>query len=325
MIYVFCDQDADWEWNRDNLGKAISLSGVDGVGCIYAGPDYSQNQKELAAMGVKKLFYADIKCEDSYLAYARLVQKICREEMPEMIVFPGSRLGRAVAATCSVALEAGLVADCIDISRDEDGRLVFSRTALNSSVVAEIIGINHQVMMCTTKQNVFPYEAQEENKGEQGPECICIDLSDVGPLEYTNYELLSSEASEAFQTNLLKADIVISIGRGVSPQSIEKLQKITSDSNDISIGCTRAVVEAGLLPKAVQIGQSGKVIAPKLLILMGVSGASQHLAGIMNAKRIISINNDEAAPIAQLCDVSIKADANEVIDLLCKQFERRQI
>lgn len=322
MIYVLIDDNIDWEWNRDNIGKAVILSKYGEIGCIYCGNDYQEIKGNLEEMGVKKMFHLSMGSNRTYISCAEMVQEVCKRESPELIIFPGSRFGKAVAATCSVPLEAGLVAECIDIERDDGERLVFSRTALNSSVVVEIVGMNHDLMMCTTKQNAFPWEKDCQKQGKISLENVVINVGDkVGSLD-TFIEILETNESQIPRSNLVNAEVVVCIGRGVNYQSIEKLKAITEKRN-IALGCTRAVVEAGYLPKELQIGQSGKVVAPKLLILMGVSGASQHLAGIMNSKKIISINNDENAPMGRFCDVSVVADANEVVDVLYEQLERK--
>lgn len=316
MIYVFCDHEVDWKWNRDNIGKALSLSENDNVGCFYSGDDESIITNQLTKLGVKKMIYCSVPMNGTYLSYTQFICGICKTENPELVIFPGSNLGRAVAATCAILLEAGLVADCIDVSKDYDGSYIFSRTALNSSVVAHISGINHRMMMCTTKQNVFPFKVEYTMRTTTSL-CMTRTSLDVLPKLFDfGYEIIQSiKYEQATHKDLLTAPIVFSVGRGVSQQNIDKLWKISQQCG-VALGCTRAVVEAGGLPKTMQIGQSGKVIAPKLLILLGVSGASQHIAGFVNAKKVISINIDENAPIRNFCDIVITVDANELITLL---------
>lgn len=325
MIYVFYDHEVDWEWNRDNIGKALLLSENCGVGCLYGGEDKSVVENSVSKLGVEKLIYSKISRNETYLAYAQFVCEICKIEYPELIIFPGSKLGKAVAATCSISLEAGLVADCIDITKDCNGSYIFSRTALNASVIAQIKGINHRMMMCTTKQNAFPFQLEYTVRTDRPLHITKINADSFAKSNNIGYEIIESiECEQSFQSNLLSSPIVFSVGRGISQQSIDKLQQLTQRSN-LALGCTRAVVEAGSLPKSMQIGQSGKVIAPELLILLGVSGASQHMAGIMNSKKIISINIDKNAPVREICDISIIADANEVITFLFDYMRRSSI
>lgn len=325
MIYIFWDDDIDPKWNRDNIEKALSLSKGNELGCIYVGENINLIKSNLVEFGVHKLFFAEILSKDIYLLYVKCICEICEIEKPELIIFPGSKLGKAVAATCEILLDAGLVADCIDISLDKNEKYIFSRTALNSSIIAQIVGMNCSVILCTTKQNAFLSDKNYRRQTERDLEVIKINIDSLEKIKACNYEVIQSinKMKPSLDVDLMKAKVVINIGRGVNKQNIDRLLQISQISK-IGIGCTRAVVEEGNLPQSMQIGQSGKVITPELLILLGISGASQHVAGILNAKKIIAVNIDKDAPIKEYSDIFILADVNEVIPYLINYYTERR-
>jgi electron transfer flavoprotein alpha subunit len=246
---------------------------------------------------------------------------MAKEYFPELIMFPSTSFGRACAASLQGLINAGLTADCIDIGIHTDGRYLFSRTALNSSVIANIVCINTKIQMCTVRKNVFASfvslfpetgKVTEFKKSAPGKRTNGIKLLLREPLNLTPNRQLEN------------AKLVFAFGRGIGNKSTLQLFYEAAEFFGAEVAGTRAVVEEGLLDRSRQVGQSGISIAPNLYVAFGISGASQHIVGIKNANCIIAVNKDEAAPIFEYANYCIIDDCHTILDGLMKMAQRKE-
>lgn len=239
------------------------------------------------------------------------VYALIKQTDPEVLLFPATETGKAVAAVLSTRLEAGLTADCIDIAMDEEETLYFSRAAINDTVIAKIQCHNSRIKMGTVKEGAFI--KKKRSNASNGRIIRYPFVSDQPKRAYTVEVLDSIHSVAENAVDIGASRIVFCIGRGVKNEKIRQNIYAIADKLGAVIVGTRAVVEEGILTKERQVGQSGKSIAPQIYVGFGVSGASQHMVGIKNAGMIVAVNNDKDAPIFQYADCKVIDDVDTIV------------
>lgn len=301
------------------ISKARTLADKGGhlVSVLYIGDERESTIKEISECGADFLILGTGCTTVGVWKYSDIITSVIKKRKPELILFQASSFGKDIAAIISTRFEAGLTADCIDILYDPEEGFRFVRAAICDSVIAQISCINCDMNMGTVKEGVFercsaerksdiqvlsfPVEADEDAYDKN---VICIDTRQA--------EQVKSEI------NINEYATVFCIGRGASsPECVEAIYALAKKYHACVVG-TRPVIEEGIMKKERQVGQSGKSISPQLYVGFGVFGASQHLVGIRNAKKIIAVNKDPNAPIFDYADYSIVADVKELLNELNK-------
>jgi electron transfer flavoprotein alpha subunit len=282
---------------------------------------------------------------------AALLAGAVRERHPRTLLLPASLQGRTVAALTAAQLETGLTADCTSLELDEEsGGLLQIRPALGGNIRATIItraAGPGRPEMATVRSGVFPLRRYPES-APQHESCVVPGRGhklEGGPAglrpatvrlhEEAGAGSAGTGSAGAGQTAAgtadgavtgedggvdTAADVVLAVGRGIG--SAERLQAFVQPLMEVlqsrlhlrvSLACSRAVVEAGILPYEYQIGQTGKSVRPSLYIAVGISGAIQHRLGMEHSSRIVSINPDAEAPIHALSDYAVVATVEEAL------------
>lgn len=248
--------------------------------------------------------------------YAKTAIDIIREIKPDIFLIGATTQGRDLAPRISTSLHTGLTADCTGLDINEKGQLAATRPTFGGQLMATIL-CKELPQMATVRPKVFKPLAQNIVKNT---EFIYIEpqINDIKRktefIEFQKY--LNNSINE-----LDSAEIIVSGGRGMKNEDGFLLLKKFAHIIGGTVGATRGAVEKGLVPQDLQIGQTGKTVAPKLYIACGISGAIQHIVGMENSKRIIAINNDPKAPIFDHCDCGIVGDVFDVIPKLIEEFK----
>lgn len=249
----------------------------------------------------------------SATAYAKVIAEAAKREQTDILLLPATAMGRDSAPRVAVKLDAGLASDCIALKVD-DGTIIATRPVYAGKALTEI-KINSTVKVFTLRPNVFP--AGASNGGEAKVEVLDI------PLAESDFASVAIETTQASgKVDVAEADIIVSGGRGLKgPENFTMIENLAGVLGG-AVGASRAVVDAGWRPHNEQVGQTGKTVSPSLYIAVAISGAIQHLAGMSSSKYIVAINKDKDAPIFQIADYGIVADAFDIVPALTLETKK---
>jgi electron transfer flavoprotein alpha subunit len=252
--------------------------------------------------------------------YGKALVQLCKQVKPEILLLGATPLGRDLASVVATQLETGLTADCTGLDVDLRERLLLmTRPTFGGNIMATILCRNRRPQMSTVRPKVMKLPKKDlDRKGE------IYNLTFATPDgELPKVIDFIPKAAEVDGVDITKAPVLIVVGKGACDARhlpmLEEFARLLGGA----IGCSRPVVESGLLPYVRQVGQTGKTVAPKLYIGVAVSGSVQHLAGMQGADKIIAINIDRHAPMVQIADYAIIGDYTKVTPKLIEGIEAR--
>ena len=245
--------------------------------------------------GVQRVLLADNAAYAHQLAenVSELVAKLGAQY--SHILAPATTTGKNFMPRTAALLDVGQISDIVGVeSADTFKRPIYAGNAIATVQSSDAIKV------ITVRGTAF--DAVAETGGNAAIEAI-DDVFSSDKVEFVGEQLAASE-----RPDLASASVVISGGRGMQNGENFKLLESLADTLGAAVGASRAAVDAGFVPNDMQVGQTGKIVAPQLYIAVGISGAIQHLAGMKDSKVIVAINKDEEAPIFQVADYGLVAD-----------------
>lgn len=250
--------------------------------------------------------------------YAAIIKDLVRTHSPRILLFGATARGRDLSAVVACDLDAGLAADCMDLSL-VDGELAAVRPVFSGNLMTTI-RFDSSLQVASVRARSFPMaEADPARSGEIKRSGM------VEPEQGIREQIVTLEETAGGEVSLTEAGIIVSGGRGVAkdPELGFKLVKELADALGGAMGASRAAVDAGYVPYKHQVGQTGKTVRPDLYIAAGISGAIQHLAGMGSAKIIVAINKDAEAPIFSVANYGVVGDLFDVVPALTAEFKKR--
>jgi len=316
-VLVFVHHD-DGQFAANSLGvlaKAATLGGD--VTAFVAGSGIDDGWAgALGGHGATRVLVAD----DPALAKG-LSQPIVDALEPhareaDAVLFGAGVVSADVAAGLAARLGAGIACETTEVAAG-DGGVVATRPALDDTVLVES-GFASTPGIVLARANAFA--PREDPSGEAPVERVAVTVSDWASAA----TLTGREEAEAGGVDITEADILVTVGRGMGgPENVPLVEALAKALGG-EVAATRAVVDAGWVPYSMQVGQTGKTVAPKLYIACGVSGAIQHKVGMANAGTIIAINKDANAPIFEFADVGVVGDALAILPKLTEAVAARK-
>jgi electron transfer flavoprotein alpha subunit len=252
----------------------------------------------------------DIQLKDYNPAtYRRVICDIVKDTSPDLCLlghfFLGIEMGPAVAS----ALGATLVSNCVDLEL-ADGKTIVTRPAYSGTIHVKIEVSGTPPYIISFQKGVLPREALPPRPA--GISAVPVTANGLAPLT----RVLGLRQVPPGEVDLTKADIIVSIGRGIGSRDNVKLGKDLAAALGGAVGCSRHLADSGWLPPECHVGMEGKTVAPRVYLACGISGAAHHVGGIRDSDLIIAINTDPNAPIFNVAHYGIIGDVREIIPAL---------
>ncbi len=293
------------------------------VGAAILGTELNAYVPLLFAYGADQVYRAEHPLLARYQgdAYTTALHLVCQQAQPNVILLAGDSIGRELGPRLAHRLKAGFVADFSDVDLDAgSGRLLFTRQAYGGKAMAVVQPHLSPVVATVKVRALDPATKEEGRTGEEIRVDVALEASQL------KTHLLDKVQEEVAGVKLEDAKIVVSGGRGLrGPEGFKVLEELARVLRG-AVGASRAATDAGWVPPSWQVGQTGKSVSPELYLAFGISGATQHVAGMSGAKHIVAVNTDPEAPIFKVAQLGVvgdwKAVATKLIEC-CKALTRQ--
>lgn len=301
-------------------GRKLADKLAEPLVAILLGSGIEAEANTLIAYGADKVWVVDNPQLEYFLedTYTQVLSDLVKQERPNIILMGATAIGRSLGPKLAARLGTGLTADCTGLEVDPlEKNLLQTRPAFGGNLMATILCPNHRPQMATVRPKVFKPMAEDMTRiGE----IMKLDLT--GVTFNIRAKILETVKETGYAVNLEEANIIVSGGRGLcDPKNFHLIEELAQVLGG-AVGASRAAVDAGWVPYAHQVGQTGKTVGPKVYFACGIHGAIQHMAGMSSSDIIIAINKNPDAPIFKIASYGIVGDVREVLPLLIKEFKQ---
>ena len=301
------------------IGKAKELAKVINhpVYAILLCRDDSKMTPEILSYGVDKVFvYRHPELHHfNVQKYTNVMEDFINQIKPTVILYGGTSIGRSFAPRVAARFKTGLTADCTILGMKENTDLIQNRPAFGGNIMAGIICPNHRPQMATVRYKIFKMPSKEEPFGET----VYLDATkiDLG----SNLRLIEVKPKPK-DIDISEADILVAVGRPFKTVEDMKMASELADLLGAQLAVTRPLIENGLADAKKQIGLSGRTVAPKLLITLGISGAVQFTAGMTGSEMVFAICDDKNAPIFDVAHYGLVGNVFEIVPMLIENIKK---
>ncbi|MQG66885.1 MAG: electron transfer flavoprotein subunit alpha/FixB family protein [SAR202 cluster bacterium] len=293
-----------------SAGKKIAEDTDDVISAALIGGNQDLASQAIA-LGADKVYLAndDAIQEGIADAYLAAMHRICIQVEPTVVLTSKTPIGRAVGPRLAYRLGSGIAQDCTDVSLDSDsGRVTATRPVYGGNAMAKFTFADKDPQVVIMRLKAFEAAAPDSSRNGEVVEFeISLDESDI------KSKLVETVKEESEGVRLEDAAVIIGMGRGLGgPEPFSQLEELAKVFNG-AVGASRAVCDAGWLDHSYQIGLTGKTVTPDVYITVGISGASQHMAGCSSSKNIVAINKDGDANIFKEASFGVVGDWEKVL------------
>ena len=297
--------------NAITFGQQLSAQSGGSLNLLLVGENAGEAAQAVQSYGAEKVFVIDDPSMHHYLAESYTVALSAAAEAcgATSIAGASSSLSKDLFPRLAVRLNAAMASDVLEVI---DAK-TFKRPMWAGDVIATV-ELKSERQICTVRTTEFDAPAT-------GSEASIETLSVNVDLEQLNTSFVDLKEIKSERPDATVANVVVSGGRGVkSPDGFKVVEEL-ADSLNAGLGASRAVCDAGWVPNDLQIGQTGKIVAPDLYFALGISGAIQHVAGMKGSKVIVAINKDPEAPIFQVADYGLVADLFDAVPQIIESIK----
>ena len=288
------------------VARSLAESGGHEVNGLVIGSGVGELAKAFASKGAGKTYVVDSPAAANFNpeVYGKAIKAATKVSNAALVLISNTPSGWDVAPRVAAGLDCAFVSDCFKASASGSD-FTFVRRVFNGKLDAEIQATGQTV--ATIQPGAVPAYA---GSSTGATEALTTDLG-------AKSKFIEIKIAESTGVDLTKADVIVSGGRGVgAPEKFPEIIQPLADALGGAMGASRPVVDAGWLDHHYQVGSSGQIVAPKLYIAAGISGAIQHLVGMKSSNFIIAINKDPDAPIFEVANIGVVADLFEIVPAL---------
>ena len=298
----------------------LRAAGLTGGSCdvLLLGPDAPREGENVARLGPRRVYtldHADLRaytCE----AYSAAIVAFLKTRSYRLVGTSTNSASREVFPRVAARIDAPMASDVLSIDGLEKDVATFTRAVFVGNLLATV-ELEGETVLATCRASEF----ETPREGEVAAEVSAVDCDET--LAHTGKRFVASHQATSDRPDIGEAEIVVTAGRGTKgPEQGIPLVEELADELGAALGATRAVVDSEWLPNELQVGQTGKIVAPGLYIAVGLSGAIQHLAGMRNSKTIVAINKDPEAPIFEVADIGLVADLFEAVPKVVTEIRK---
>ena len=349
-VWVFCEQrdgvilSTGYQLLSEGRKLANDL-GVELCGVLLGHEVNETYAKALGGYGADRVYICDHPLLKDYTtdAYTKVFCDLVEDKKPEIFLIGATNIGRDLGPRVAARLKTGLTADCthldVDVEKykaflkttstidvdntkfEANTNLKMTRPAFGGHLMATIVCPDYRPQMSTVRPGVMQTQAyNEETAAKTVLEKVDVQLTK----EDIHVDLVEIVKSAKKAVDLIGADVVVSVGRGISADPKRGLEIAEELANVLGgvVGASRAVVDDGYIGVDHQVGQTGKTVHPKIYVALGISGAIQHVSGMQDAECIIAVNKNANAPIFDVATYGITGDLFKVGPMLTEAIAK---
>jgi electron transfer flavoprotein alpha subunit len=294
---------------------------------LLLGPLAAESAPQFVSFGARKIYTLDHADLADYTAeaYTSAVVHFAKEKNYRFLSGTATSASRGYFPRVAARMDIPMASDVLEIDQLSGDQVQLIRAVFVGNLLATV-SISGPQVLATCRASQFEASTEGiatgssvDGSSADGLPIEAIELTSTLACADKKFISLTEQASD--RPDLTEAEVIVSGGRGTRGAEGFQILEQLADQLDAAIGCTRAVVDSGWMPNEMQVGQTGKNVAPKLYFAVAISGAIQHLAGMRSSKTVVAINKDPEAPIFEIADLGLVADMFEAVPQLLEALQ----